>query len=302
MKKKFVGLLVTAVLAVKYRRTLYATYNEKVKSKLGIPRISMFLYPYVYRLGKPVLKLTRFPVMGKVGHVALDTENSNLSYIPIHEDLELPEGIVAPVSIAEHFIRQSSYRFKMEYCPCREANDCQNFPHDIGCIWIGGSTAGINAPSEIGRLVSVEEAIEHLHRARDAGLVTVLGKFIPDAAALGVFKDHRRFMTMCNCCSCCCMVKFMREGRPEYNKIVHRLQGLTMNVDTEKCEGCGECAEACMFGQITVIDQRAHIGADCKGCGFCAAACPNNAISITIDDPTFIEEAVNRISGAVDVT
>jgi ferredoxin len=302
MKKKLVVLLMAAGLAVKCRRFLDATHREEVKSRLGIPRITLFLYPYLYRLGKPVLKLTRFPVMGKVGHVALDTENSNLSYIPIHEDLELPEGTVAPVSIAEHFIRASSHRFKMEYCPCRKANDCQDFPQDIGCIWIGGSAAEINAPPEVGRLVSVEEAIDHLHRARDAGLITVLGKFIPDAVAFGVFKDHRRFMTMCNCCPCCCMVKFMREGRPEYTKIVHRLQGLTMNVDIEKCQGCGECAEACMFGHITVTDKLAHISADCKGCGFCAAACPNNAISIRIDDPTFIEEAVNRISGAVDVT
>ncbi len=302
MKKKIVALSVAAVLAVKYRRSLYATYYEKVKSRFGIPRITMFLYPYIYRLGKPGLRLTRFPVIGKAGHVALDTENSNVSYIPVYEDLELPEGIVAPVSIAEHFIRQSSYRFKMEYCPDRKANDCRDFPHDIGCLWIGGATAEINAPPEIGRLVSVEEAIEHLHRARDAGLVTVLGKLRPDAETMGVLKDHKRFMTMCNCCPCCCIVKFMHEGRPEYKNIIHRLQGLRMNVDAEKCKGCGECAEACMFAQITVTDQRAHIGADCKGCAFCASACPNNAISIKIDDPTFIEEAVNRISGAVDVT
>jgi len=277
-------------------------YYEKIRSKLGIPRLVLFLYPFLYRMGKTAFKLTRFPIMGKVGHLALDTESSNISYIPINEELELPEGIAAPESIAEHFIRQSSHRFIMASCPCRKANDCHNFPHDIGCIWIGGATAEINAPPEIGRLASVEEAIEHLHRARNAGLITVLGKFKPDALALGVFKDHKRFMTLCNCCSCCCMVKFVREGRPEYKMIVNRLQGLTVNVNAERCKGCGECAEACMFGQITVTNQKAQISTDCKGCGFCASACPNKAISIRIDDPTFIEEAVDRLSCAVDVT
>jgi UDP-glucose 4-epimerase len=75
-----------------------------------------------------------------------------------------------------------------------------------------------------------------------------------------------------------------------------------MRVDRESCEGCGECAEACMFGHITLTDGKPFFSDECKGCGFCALACPNQAISIRIEDPSFIEEAIARISGAVDVT
>jgi UDP-glucose 4-epimerase len=94
----------------------------------------------------------------------------------------------------------------------------------------------------------------------------------------------------------------MRNGRPEFKRIAHRLQGLVLKVDRSVCVGCGECAKACIFGNISFTDGKPFFSEDCKGCGFCALACPNQAISIRIEDPAFIEEAISRISGAVDVT
>ena len=98
------------------------------------------------------------------------------------------------------------------------------------------------------------------------------------------------------------MVKFLRKGRPEFTEIIHRIRGLTVRVDTNRCKGCEECTKACMFENIAVVDAKARIHADCKGCGFCANAWPNNAITITIHDPTFIEEAIGRIAKAVEVS
>ncbi len=268
-----------------------------------IPRLLLALYPPVYRLGFRFAWLTRLPVIGRLfGDVVLDTKGSNVSYIPIQENLELPEGMVAPVSIIEHFIRASSHRFIMAYCPCRNANDCVNHPHDIGCIWVGGATADFDLPPEIGRLASVDEAIEHMHIARDAGLITVIGKFKPDALVMGVGNEHKRFMTVCSCCSCCCMVRVMHNGKPEFKGLIRRLHGLAVRVDRDVCVGCGECEEACLFGHISLTDGKPFFSDECKGCGFCALACPNKAISIKIEDPSFIEEAISRISGAVDVT
>ncbi len=272
------------------------------RKKKRTAKVFLALIPYVYRIGNAALGLTKLPMMGKIGHKLLDTENSNVTYIPIDQNLEIPETTVAPITIVEHFIRRSSHRFRMAYCPCRTANDCKDFPQDIGCIWVGPATADLDLPPEIGRHVNVDEALEHLHRARDAGLITVFGKFKPDAVAMGVGNDDKRFMTLCNCCSCCCMIKFIRKGRPEFKQMIHRIQGLTVHVDTNRCEGCGECTKACMFENISVINGKAYISDDCKGCGFCANACPNDAITITIDDPTFIEEAISRIAKAVEVS
>jgi NAD-dependent dihydropyrimidine dehydrogenase PreA subunit len=52
-------------------------------------------------------------------------------------------------------------------------------------------------------------------------------------------------------------------------------------VDEATCTGCGDCAEACPAGAISLIDGRAQIDdAACADCGSCADACPQGAILI----------------------
>jgi NAD-dependent dihydropyrimidine dehydrogenase PreA subunit len=53
-----------------------------------------------------------------------------------------------------------------------------------------------------------------------------------------------------------------------------------MQVDLEKCTGCGECLESCPVEAISMIAGRAAIDADtCLGCGACVQACKRGAIS-----------------------
>ncbi len=54
-----------------------------------------------------------------------------------------------------------------------------------------------------------------------------------------------------------------------------------IQIDEEKCNGCGLCAKACHEGAIGMVNGKAKLLRDdyCDGLGDCLPACPMNAIS-----------------------
>ena len=54
-----------------------------------------------------------------------------------------------------------------------------------------------------------------------------------------------------------------------------------IQIDQEKCNGCGACAEACHEGAIAMVDGKAQLMRDdyCDGLGDCLPACPTGAIT-----------------------
>jgi len=55
-----------------------------------------------------------------------------------------------------------------------------------------------------------------------------------------------------------------------------------INIDAEKCNGCGLCAEACHEGAIKMINGKACLVREdyCDGLGNCLPVCPTGAIKI----------------------
>jgi len=56
-------------------------------------------------------------------------------------------------------------------------------------------------------------------------------------------------------------------------------------IDTELCEGCGDCAAACPEDCIGLEFARGKTTAyveleDCAQCGVCESVCPNGAIAV----------------------
>ena len=54
-----------------------------------------------------------------------------------------------------------------------------------------------------------------------------------------------------------------------------------IHIDQDKCIGCGECVDACVFGSLSLKAKFPSISEDCRLCGACARICRYNAIVIT---------------------
>ena len=54
-----------------------------------------------------------------------------------------------------------------------------------------------------------------------------------------------------------------------------------INIDEEKCNGCGACADACHEGAIAMVEGKARLLRDdyCDGLGDCLPTCPTGAIT-----------------------
>jgi ferredoxin len=252
-------------------------------------------------------KLTRLPIIGRiVDHalfkgddvIYLPRDNVVRTVIQVDQPVESAEDVVLPSQVVEHFIEQANYHWIMNSCICRDSNHCENYPIDLGCLFLGEAVLQINP--QLGRLVTKEEALEHVRRCREAGLVHLIGRNKLDSVWLGA-RPGQKLLTICNCCPCCCLWKMIPQINPSIANKVTRMPGVTVTV-TDRCLGCGTCTQdVCFVDAIRMEDGRAVISEACRGCGRCVEVCPERAIEL-IGDDQFVAQSIERLSPLVDVS
>jgi UDP-glucose 4-epimerase len=250
------------------------------------------------------LPMFRSNLNSEEGQLDLQDTKQLGSFIPINQSLGTIENEILPVKIFKHFFDKASNIVILNKCPCRVNRDCQDHKQDIGCMHLGDDTLKMMITEEKGRVITKEEAFEILKDAVEDGLIPLLGRARGESTGFNV-EDTGRFMSMCYCCTCCCVnAKYMTHGSVGNvdKTIFRRMEGVTVKVDEDLCVGCGECLEVCKFRGMKMIDGIANVNQErCLGCGRCENTCPNDAISIKIDEDSRVDELISKLESYVDV-
>jgi ferredoxin len=217
-----------------------------------------------------------------------------LQFVTQKKDISLePPETVVPYKQARNIILQNPSSLAVGECPCRAVaeNPCLPPGEMDVCLFVGDPQSAFLAElNPKFRRIDQEEGIKILEDAHERGFVHC-AYFKKDFA--------RRFIAICNCCSCCCL------GMKTWNLFGEDVPILApsgyVSEVSEECVGCGDCVDACGFSALSMDDDGEKAVVDnkkCMGCGVCEDKCPTEAISLRRDpskgEPLDLAELMQR--------
>ena len=221
-----------------------------------------------------------------------------LEDISINQEIPLSQDTLLPSDVLKEMIRRSSHHFIMDNCICRVSTNCKDYPHELGCLFLGKGTKKIS--SKLGRMVSKEEAVEHVDRCQEAGLVHIIGRNKIDSVWLNT-GPKEELLSICHCCPCCCLWKMAPDFPDNISKGLKPMIGVEIEYNHEICTGCGKCLDSCFVNAIKLDGERVEIDYKrCRSCGRCAEICKNNAINILMTTEA-VNRSIERVEKLVDV-
>ena len=265
--------------------------------------ISRFTLKYIFNWRFWIAEITK---KSKTYRKIIDKmlfEDDEIVVIPntinINKKIESDGSEFLPTDIIKDVIRRCDDIVIMNSCLCRTSNGCEDYPKDIGCIFLGPTARKI--PSHIGKLSTVEEALAQVDRADAAGLTHIIGRNKIDTVWMNI-KPGKGLLTICHCCPCCCLWKVYPNLDNEISDKLEKLDGVSVKLHEDKCKKCKLCLdEVCMYQAISFTNNKITIDPNiCKGCGLCVNTCKFDAITIDYTEKT-IDSVVNRIDNLLEI-
>jgi ferredoxin len=222
-----------------------------------------------------------------------------IEQVEINNSVPLSNEAILPSEVLNVMIKKSRYHFIMDFCICRTSNNCKDFPHEFGCLFLGKGTKRIS--KNLGRHVDADEAIEYVNKCREAGLVHIIGRNKIDSVWLNT-GPKEDLLSICNCCPCCCLWKMVPELPKNIGRSLTPMNGIEIAYNIENCTNCGRCTSGTCFVEAITI-QNSGIEIDtikCKKCGRCADVCTNDALTVLISLDA-VKNSIERVEKLVDV-
>jgi ferredoxin len=178
------------------------------------------------------------------------------------DNKQIPFHYVCTLDRARELVDSNS-RFWVSNCGCREARkQCKRSRKDI-CLMFSETFPGSGSGK---REITRAEAEAILAEAEKTGLVT------------RPWRDEARTGTdgICFCCDDCC--GYFLDPTEVCDK--GNLLALT---EMDACNNCGECVDSCYF-KARRLDEKGQLQVDsdkCYGCGLCVRVCPEDCVTMT---------------------
>jgi electron transport complex protein RnfB len=199
----------------------------------------------------------------------MEPKAKEMRIIPIAKAVEDPRGPVSTYD-AIKLVENTTYVGVLK-CLCRSTGHLAGTPCEYPlevCIVLGDHARRYQERG-FGREVTKEWAIETIKKCEEMGL----------CHSVDNVDDDENASIICNCCPCHCIPL---TGYRMADQAARMARSEFVNtVDLDECVGSGECVEACSYGALELVDDRASVKEDrCIGCGVCCTVCPTKALTL----------------------
>ena len=228
---------------------------------------------YEFQLGKLtpnfIKDFSEYTSDKKYGIEFLSTKLPQMRTIPIAKSIQ-PQHNVSTFDEVTKLLQQAEAPFVIFDCICRQkkaigGDPCQVTDRKETCFAVG-SIAQAFLRSGLGRKITLDESMSILEQNQKQGLVLQ-----PSNTETAEF--------ICSCCGCCCGMLGMHKSLPK--PVDFWASNFYAVVDTDSCDGCGNCEKRCQVGAASVSEKKQQSFIDlnrCIGCGVCIPTCPQRAL------------------------